>query len=112
MPYRDFRLRVGMSEKFKNQWSRAFRVRKIQGQHAYIVLVFRGVMRMGAYLKGMTDSDDGYNPGKKTILENGVLSVVKHKKDKVEREKKWGKEPKWKYLKNIQEIPGSNIRVA
>jgi hypothetical protein len=35
--YRDYRLRVGMSEKYKNQWGAVYRVQKIEGQHAYIV---------------------------------------------------------------------------
>src|SRR5712671_5069623 len=35
--YRDYTLRVGMSEKYKNPWGKVYRVRRIEGQHAYIV---------------------------------------------------------------------------
>jgi hypothetical protein len=35
--YRDYSLRVGISTKFKNPWSNVHRVRKIDGQHAWIV---------------------------------------------------------------------------
>jgi hypothetical protein len=35
--YRDYSLRVGTSTKFKNPWLNVYRVRKIDGQHAWIV---------------------------------------------------------------------------
>ena len=35
--YRDYRLRVGMSEKYKNTWGKVYRIRRIEGQQAYIV---------------------------------------------------------------------------
>jgi transposase InsO family protein len=35
--YRDYRIRVGMSEKFKNPWLTVHRVKAIRGQHAWIV---------------------------------------------------------------------------